>query len=441
MLDIVDIRTVSRTTQEVFLSGLGTIYSIGGCVAFEVAKRLGEAGEGHLDHFWRRPTIALMSKPVSRFRFNLHDIPSDFINYFVNDASGAHRKELERLPSGSTVVTDVTRDVFTGVIEIEPGAFVMNPLDGLGIVPGLTKESMTPAILANALRSEPRIIHPLKETDAFLDLWKTAINDKINLLSEKFENILLLEIYFTHKKASFTRTAPFTEKDAGIRNSLLKEMYDYLRENPKVTFVSIDKETMITGRHVAWGGPFYTHFIDETYAIFCDAATSALTQGKQSSRDFLTDTAITRAKKYEDARFSLQQMEIRYREVSAKLEQSQQENAKIQASLKNIENETAKRIDSLVDALSKTIPPSELERHVDIIAEREAELARMRQIALEQDEQLRRTRAAIADYAAREKRLQAEILAARAPLAARLTKSTARQTYGLRRKLGLTRSR
>ena len=58
-----------------------------------------------------------------------------------------------------------------------------------------------------------------------------------------------------------------------------------------------------------------------------------------------------------------------------------------------------------------------------------------------QEEQLRKASASIAEYSAHQKRLEAEILAAQAPLMARLSKSTARRTYGLRRKLGLTRHR
>jgi len=379
-----------------------------------------------------------MSNPVSRFRFDLHKLPAEFVNYFVNDAAGAHRTEIENLPAGSSVVIDVTRDIFTGIIEIEPEAFVMNPLDGLGIVAGLTTDSMTPEILAGALKTEPRIIAPLSDTETFLTLWKAAIDKKIELLSKKFENILLLEIYFTHKKASFERSSPFTSDDAAIRNSILSSMYEHLRDNSKINIISIEKDHMLTGRHVAWGGPFYTHFIDETYALFCDAATEVLTQGKQTDRSFLTNTAIDRAKKYEDARHALKNMEERYREARRALEISENKNFETKDMLQKLENETTKRIESLVEALSKTIPQSEFDQQVNIITEREAELEQYKAIAIEQANQLGQAHARIAEYSKNQEKLGADIIAAQAPLLARISKSTARRTYTLRRKLGLT---
>lgn len=43
------------------------LYSLGGCVVHEICKRLGTEHYTHLNHFWRRPTIAMMSEPVVGF--------------------------------------------------------------------------------------------------------------------------------------------------------------------------------------------------------------------------------------------------------------------------------------------------------------------------------------------------------------------------------------
>lgn len=336
---------------------------------------------------------------------------------------------------------DVTRDIFTGVIEIEPGVFVMNPLDGRDIVAGLTPESMTPEILAATLKTEPKFINPLRDTESFLVLWKEPIDRKINFLSKKFENILLLEIYFTHRIASHERPSPMTAHEADTQNSLLASMYEHMQDNEKVTFVSIEQDHLITGRYVAWGGPSYTHFINETYALFCDAATAALTQSKQPEQSFLRTAAIDRAKKYEDTRHALQNAEERYKEASQALTLSESENAKLKDELEKLRNETTKQVDSLVDALGKTVSRSELDKHISIIAQRDAQLTKSQTIALEQAEQLNQARARIEEYSKREKKLEADILATQTPLLARLSKSTARGTYSLRRKLRLTRRR
>jgi hypothetical protein len=390
---------------------MGAIYSIGGCVALEVARRLGEAGDGHLDHFWRRPTIALMSNPVSRFHFDLHELPPAFVNYFVNDAAGAHLKEIERLPAGSTVVIDITRDIFTGVVEVEPGAFVMNPLDGVGIVAGLTTETMSSEVLTRLLKAEPKIINPLADKDRFLKLWKAAIDQQISVLSQKFENIILLEIYFTFNLASHDRKAPFSEIDVRESNSILSSMYDYIRDRKELIFASISQDKMMTGRHVAWDGPFYTHFVDESYALFCDEIKAKLTQDRHSGESFLQMSAFKRAKDYEDLRETFDTLLVQHDQTKNTLAAIQQRNAELE---QMTEQGAATRI---------------------------AELEHAQAAAAEHAQKIAQAKSLIADLRQHQARLEAEIAEARRPLAARLAKSTARRTYRLRRHIGLTPGR
>jgi hypothetical protein len=390
---------------------MGAIYSIGGCVALEVARRLGEAGDGHLDHFWRRPTIALMSNPVSRFHFDLHELPPAFVNYFVNDAAGAHLKEIERLPAGSTVVIDITRDIFTGVVEVEPGAFVMNPLDGVGIVAGLTTETMSSEILTRLLKAEPKIINPLADKDRFLKLWKAAIDHQIATLSQKFENIILLEIYFTFNLASHDRKAPFSEIDVRESNSILSSMYDYIRDRKELIFASISQDKMMTGRHVAWDGPFYTHFVDESYALFCDEIKAKLTQDRPSGESFLQRSAFKRAKDYEDLRETFDTLLVQHDQMKNALAAMQQRNAELE---QMTEQDAATRI---------------------------ADLAHAQAAAAEHAQKIAQAKSLIADLRQHPARRDAECAAARRPLAARFAKSTARRTYRLRRHIGLTPGR
>lgn len=372
---------------------LGPVYSIGGCVVHEVAKRISKFSEGHADHFWRRPTIALMSKPIDRFHFNIHELPSAFVNYFINDASASHRREIENLPSRGSVFIDITRDIFTGVIEIEPDKFILNPLDGVDIVENLNANTINETILSKILKSDFQLISHNNDRNKFLKLWEKNIDLMIDMLSRKFDNVFILEIYFTSKIANGTNSSNIDSEYEHYVNGLLFEMYEKIRHRSDSIFVSIDQNKMITGKQVEWGGPTYTHFIEETYALFCDRVLQMMTQGK-SDFSFIEEASFERARAHE---------------------------------------KTILEFDLLQEEISKRPTHVDFEAQRVMISQKDDELEELRQTSLSHLQQIHEAQAELARSRSTQRRLEKELELARQSVFAQTRKSIARMTYRLRR--------
>jgi hypothetical protein len=405
------------------LSGNWNIYSLGGCVAFEVSKRLEDFGASHKDHFWRRPTIALMSDPVSRFQYNLHDLPREFINYFINDATGAHLRELDRVPPGATAVIDITRDIFTGVVELEPGVFVMNPLDAISIIDGLTHETMSAAILEKALRSPAKIVTPRNPAheDRFLEIWKENIDKFLSYISARFDDVVLLEIFLTSEIMSPRKDGELDPNYVKRTNSLLLSMYDHIRDRPNIVFASINNSRLITAHEVSWNGPNYTHFVDETYALFCDSVRSALNQHHSPHHSMLEKTAFERAKKYEDLKRHVEKLQHEHQAALDSVDSLTQSVSRLTLDI------SASQAANLQTAAALAATQDEL-THMRLLRDNAISDAERLAAALSQRETY---------LTERQTRLEKELAQERRPLGARLVRTAARQTYPLRKSLGL----
>lgn len=278
-------------------SDLGGLYSLGGCVTHEVARRLASKSRGHIDHFWRRPTIALMSDNVSRFNFNIHDLPSEYINYFINDAAGSHRQEIDSLPSGNTLILDVTRDIFSGVVGLSDNVFLLDPVDSINIVDGLKSDTINYELFEKIIKRKYSVVN-YRDSENFEDIWLESFSRFLAHFSAKFRHIFVLEIYLTTEVAHVACPSDLCVDHAAKANAVLSSMYDRVRGLHGCRLVSIDRDKMITGVDVDWGGPTYTHFLNETYALYCDKILSLVSNESQEGL-FLKDAAFNRAKAYE----------------------------------------------------------------------------------------------------------------------------------------------
>lgn len=336
------------------------ISSLGGCVVHDVAKTCAGPRIEVRRHFWRRPTIALMSNPVERSRFKLHEIPSPFVNYFVNDITKIHQAELAAAGSAGGIVIDITRDIFTGVLDLGGGCYIMNPADGVGIVDGLSKETMGYDILRSILGFDPKAIGYERDGDEFLELWKLFFLRKLDFLTRAFGKVVLLEIYFTPNLVGGHVEERLVE-GADKANAMLADMYAFARDK-NLTVVSLERSAFQTGHFVPWGGPSLTHFVPETLARLADRVSDVIAPSGDDERR-LVRQAYRRAGQHEQAMRWLNAEKAKRADLESRL-QDMQRDADAQTT----------RADGEVRALQDRCRALEAEL-VDRDAERDAERA------------------------------------------------------------------
>lgn len=289
-------------------SDLPGLVTLGGCVVGHLAASLNGQVILHRRHMWRRPTIAMMSDPVSRFRIDFAKLPVEFANYFVNDAGGKHQAELKcrSAEKERVFVFDVTRDVFTGVVEIEPDVWIMDPVDAITMVEGLTHETMSGEILEEICRDSVRRVSAVRSWEEWFPIWKSAFERFAVSIDGQYERILIAEIYPTLER--YDTVATFYAVNIEVMNERLDHMYAWIRENFDFEWIGIPRDRAITGATgVPYGGPTPTHFIGETHGLIAMEFIRTLNSGfgdnhpKFDAVRPLVDQAFERAKLHEEA--------------------------------------------------------------------------------------------------------------------------------------------
>ena len=287
----------------------------------DVVQMLKSDGISLNAHLWRRPTIALMSEAVTRSRYKLHDMPIEFVNYFVNDYAKLHRSEIENQQGKNAIVFDITRDLFTGVVKIADESYVMNAAEAVGIVDGLTEDSMSMEKVKSIIRSDLKVYGLNQDKDEFFELWKIYFQKLIDFLRSNFDQVIMLKLFFTDKMVSGAVNADLSE-GAAKANPLLERMYQYAEEL-NVTTVELEREAYVTGHYVSWGGPSLTHYVSETTTRLADAVL-ALLRPENSSDDNFRLQAYRRAADSERHLIWLQQEKDRIAKLELELTQQKQ---------------------------------------------------------------------------------------------------------------------
>lgn len=260
------------------------VSSLGGCIVHDVVKILKSDGISLNPHLWRRPTIALMSEAVTRSRYKLHDIPVEFINYFVNDYTKLHRSEIENQPGKNAIVFDITRDLFTGVVQIGDESFIMNAAEAVGIVDGLTKETMNIEKVKSIIGSDLKVYGLNRDRDEFFELWKVYFEKLVEFLRSNFDQIIMLKLFFTDRVIG-GEIRPDLSSGVEKANPLLERMYAFA-ETLNVPMVELEREAYVTGHFVSWGGPSLTHYVSETTTRLADAVLALLKPDTDSDDNF-----------------------------------------------------------------------------------------------------------------------------------------------------------
>lgn len=314
---------LENEASKVDLPGLVTL---GGCVVSHLGNQLNLRAIRHHRHLWRRPTIALMSDPVSRFRLDIEKLPPAYANYFLNDAASSHQAELNNQnPANENVfLFDITRDMFTGVVELEPDCWIMDPTQAISIVEGLTHENMSPQILDELCRGPVRRVSPLDDWETFFPLWQKAFRKFADRVTSQYERVMIARIFTTDLR--YDSSTPFYKSHVAPTNARLEEMYPWIEANFDFEWVTVPRDRAITGKTgVPYGGPTATHFLAETHSLFAHDFLRVLKSRRGdnvASLDpytLLIEQAFDRARQHEEALEDIKRLEGQIEELENQL--------------------------------------------------------------------------------------------------------------------------
>lgn len=276
------------------------LLSLGGSATYEVAKRVRPTFGTHSAHLWRRPTIALMSDPASHSRFKYEIIPRDFVNYFVNDLMKSHLRQIDLQTNKEVLLADITRDIFTGVVQLDSDCFVMDPVDGIDIVDGLDADNMSEEILFDLLGGTHKRYSFEREPEEFFAIWTHYFDQFCTWALQRFREVVISSFYFTNKCNSTPYRHDFAVERCARANAMLERMYKHAR-GKNIRFLDVDSSYLITGNDVPWGGPFPKHYLPETYELYAEllSGSSCVTIDNMSGAGFVRQ-AFCRAQQVDE---------------------------------------------------------------------------------------------------------------------------------------------
>ncbi|TDX62230.1 hypothetical protein EDE12_111137 [Methylosinus sp. sav-2] len=272
--------------------------TLGGCSTYESGLRLNEGLFRSRGHLWRRPTIALVADPIEKIDSRFSCLPPEFLTYLVNDAKKLHLPNLLEMDA-ELLIFDLTRDLRSGVVALSETQFVIDPLEGVHILEGLTPETMNQDVFDKVFKGGERISFHANWA-RFFPLWKRAFARSIEILSRKFSRLVLLEHYFTCKVNGVPYTYDFAPGAAEMANVALEKMYDFARSFDNISFISLPRKLFITGREAPWGGPSDTHYLPEVYLLYAEKTAQLLFPEREDGSRAIIDQLFLRAAERDD---------------------------------------------------------------------------------------------------------------------------------------------
>lgn len=235
----------------------------------------------------------------------------------------------------------------------------MNPIDGIGIVDGLTYENMSGQIMAEMMRTNLRFVSPIQHWDEFFVIWKDAVTRFFAAVQPLFERVIVAKIMLTSVRLD--RTATFYGDKVEPFNERLVQMYAWLEETFKVDFISVPQERLVTGKTGGpFGGPAATHFVDETHGLwereFIRVLNASRNQDVYDENQPLVEYAFKRAAEHEEALEEIKELNTQIEQLK---EAAQNEQGEV------LEDALAK----LENALDVVAPVADASVRVDVIVE------------------------------------------------------------------------
>lgn len=350
------------------------VISLGGCATYETARLASKDSIIHADHLWRRPTIALVA-PRTKFNPIPSVFPVEFARYWHDDFNKSHLDNLLE-HKANVLIFDVVRDIWTGIIR-KNQTYVMDPVDGMHFVGQLPWGALSDE--ANAQLRAGDQVYNYKHED-FFDLWKEHVDIFIAIAGNKFEHIFLNKHYFaTHRVRSGKRAIEgifgnVDSDDFAQVNNILEDMYAYLSGFSVLKINTISRSLMLTGRHVPMVGPFPTHFVHESNALFAENFRSQLLRKSYIQGSKFIATALDRVKAHEDLLIEVDQLRELVAHVSRERDDACSQNRHLKSEVE--------RLNAQPDLIS--VERNQFEAaHTQVVSERDAIRAEVERLSAE----------------------------------------------------------
>lgn len=295
------------------------VATLGGCSTNEIGKRLEPLYFKHSRHVWRRPTISLMSQNEGHIKLDSSELSGDYVKYLTGEITGDHLRDIVNIDSDA-LIFDFTRDIHMGVMQIEPGRFISNPIDSRGIVEGLPSDTNFDEIKLRKIfgYQGDGIFSWNENSELFLDLWKHHYIKFIEAVQKNYKSIRLVKLYFTDRKLGETETVFGDGTTFPTINNILREMYAF-SDRIGVESVSINEKYYISdlGNEVPAGGPEPTHYINETYAMLVEEISASLLGRRYFMGRRFIPQAFSRANREAERRKEIKSLQTKYNAIIA----------------------------------------------------------------------------------------------------------------------------
>ena len=236
-----------------------SLITLGGCVVKYVNDTISSLLEIEAKHYWRRPTIPLMSSPISGVT-----IPDSFsagLTAYVHD--DLKKNQLNQLTSESGILFfDLTRDIFGDFFNGKKSAFA-NPYTMLGLE--LNGASIkVPEVADYEYFSAQGFIPSSCRDENFFPIWHTNFFKFVEKLKGKYK-LVLLENFFTDRAYGIDgQYFAIDRAYVSNANQVLEKLFDSAKKFVEIETIKVPHSMLVSGSDVIYGGPSATHYSYQT---------------------------------------------------------------------------------------------------------------------------------------------------------------------------------
>ena len=246
------------TTIETWDEGSNLI-SVGGCIVKYVNDTISILVEMESKHYWRRPTIPLMSSPISGVK-----IPDSFsagLTAYVHD--DLKKNHINQIAAGRGVLLfDLTRDIFGDFFKSEKSAFA-NPYTILGLEKDGVGINLPEASDMEYFSQQGFIASSSKDAN-FFPLWHASFTKFV----EKFKGnyrLVMLENFLTDRAVGVDGEYFFIDRAyVSNANKILEKLFNSAKKFAEVEVITVPQSMLVSGTDVIYGGPNATHYAYQT---------------------------------------------------------------------------------------------------------------------------------------------------------------------------------
>ena len=262
-------------------TGRQVIKSLGGCLTKSVMRICHRHTAIRHRHFWRRPTLALMARPLGSVPEWPDFIVPFLVEYMGQDIRKDHLRQLVEGPCG-VLVFDLTRDVLQGIMDFGDDRMIADPLSLRGCSYNADRPDRADL---DAIFGSSYKLRAFEDAD-FFGLYEHFF-DLFMASAKRFDRLIINRIYYTDRIASKLEEGFGDAALVRRVNLFLDRAYRHIeRHYPEIVWNGVDARFMLSSDAAPYG-LFHTHYISETVGLLADGvATLALGRRYRPGRVF-----------------------------------------------------------------------------------------------------------------------------------------------------------